>query len=46
MFVALAYGFVGFTGLMLLELLWLGWQHGRAEAKAAREKKPPARISN
>jgi hypothetical protein len=46
MSVALAYGFVGFTGLMVLGLLWLGWEHGRAEAKAEREKKPPARSSN
>jgi len=46
MFVALAYGFVGFTGLMVLGLLWLGWQHRRVEARAEREKKPPARISN
>jgi len=46
MFVALAYGFVGFTGLMVLGLLWLGWEQRRVEAKAEREKKPPAGISN
>jgi hypothetical protein len=46
MFVALAYGFVGFTGLMVLGLLWLGWEQRRVEVKAEREKKPPARISN
>jgi hypothetical protein len=46
MFHALAYGFVGFTGLMVLGLLWMAWEHRRAEAKAGREKKPPARISN
>jgi hypothetical protein len=46
MFHALAYGFVGFTGLMVLGLLWMAWEHRRAEAKAGREKKLPARIPN
>jgi len=46
MFLTLAYGFVGFTGLMVLGLLWMAWENRRIEAKAEREKKPPARTSN
>jgi hypothetical protein len=44
MFLTLAYGFVGFTGLMVLGLLWMAWENRRIEAKAEREKNPPARI--
>jgi len=31
---------------MVLGLLWLWWEQRRVEAKAEREKKSPARISN
>jgi hypothetical protein len=46
MFLTSAYSFLGFTGLMVVGMLWMAWEHRRTEAKARHEKKPPARISS
>jgi hypothetical protein len=46
MFQLMAYGFVGFTAMMVLALLWMGWEHRRDEAKAGRAKLSPPTISN
>ncbi len=32
-FMALAYGFVGFTTFLVLLLLWLAWDHRRSESE-------------
>jgi hypothetical protein len=49
MYLAMAYGLGIATVLMLLALLWLGWENRRDEieaAKAQREKKSAPKISN
>jgi hypothetical protein len=47
MYLAMAYGLGVATALMVLALLWLGWENRRDEALAARaqRKKPTPRIS-
>jgi hypothetical protein len=49
MYLAMAYGLGAITSLMVLALLWLGWEHRRDEARAAkaqRERRSPPRILN
>jgi hypothetical protein len=46
MYLALAYGLVTFTILIVLWLLWLGWENSRDQMRAEREKKSPPAISN
>jgi hypothetical protein len=44
----MAYGLGAVTSLMVLALLWLGWENNRDEARAAkarREKRAPPGIS-
>ena len=38
MYHLLAYGFVGFTIIMVVAVLWMGWEHRRDERKAERER--------
>jgi hypothetical protein len=45
MYLALAYGLVAFTILVVLWLLWLGWENRRDQVRAERERKLPATIS-
>jgi hypothetical protein len=40
MFLAMAYGLAVATALMVLALLWLGWEQKRGEAKAERAAMP------
>ena len=40
MFLAMAYGLAVVTALMVVALLWLGWEQKRDEAKAARAAMP------
>jgi hypothetical protein len=49
MYLAMAYGLGVCTVLMVLALLWLGWENRRDEieaAKAKRVKKSAPKISN
>jgi hypothetical protein len=43
MFLAMAYCLAVATALMVLALLWLGWEHRRDEARAVRANKVAAR---
>jgi hypothetical protein len=45
MYLALAYGLVAFTILVVPWLLWLGWENRRDQVRAERERKLPATIS-
>lgn len=36
MFIALAYGFVGFTIALVLMLFWLAWEHRQLERSSRR----------
>ena len=46
-FDALAWGFVGFTALLVMGVLWLWWEQSRDVARdVARQKKTPPKISN
>ena len=42
MYLTIAYGLAVATALMGLALLWLGWEHRRAEAKAKHENRVAA----
>jgi hypothetical protein len=49
MYLVMAYCLGAFTALMVLGLLWLGWEHRRDEAQAAkaqRESRSPSKISS
>lgn len=49
MYLVMAYCLGAFTALMVLTLLWLGWEHRQDEvraAKAQREKRSPPNISS
>jgi hypothetical protein len=37
-FDALAYGFVIFTALLVIGLLWLGWEHRRDVARGTKRR--------
>ena len=39
MYLAIAYGLGAFTTLMVLTLLWLGWENRSERARAEREKR-------
>jgi hypothetical protein len=45
MYLAIAYGLGVCTSLMVLALLWLGWENRRNEALAERARKPAPKIS-
>ena len=45
MYLALAYGLVAFTILVVPWLLWLGWENRRDQVRAERERKLPTTIS-
>jgi len=38
MYLIMAYCFGAFTTLLVLGLLWLGWQHNREEARQRKEQ--------
>jgi hypothetical protein len=44
MYLAMAYGLGVCTSLMVLALLWLGWENRRDEALAARAEKAARKI--
>ena len=49
LYLALAYGLGIFTVVMVLALLWLGWENRREQAEASkveRAKKSASKISN
>jgi hypothetical protein len=46
MYLVMAYCLGVFTALMVLALLWLGWENRRDEARAEREKKLPQKIAS
>ena len=45
MYLAMAYGLGVCTFLMVLALLWLGWEHRRDEALALRAEKAARKLS-
>jgi hypothetical protein len=46
MYLAMAYGLGVVTVLMVLALLWLGWEKRRDEARAVKAQKSAPKISN
>jgi hypothetical protein len=46
MYLAIAYCLGAFTALMVLTLLWLGWENRRDQVRAERERRSTPKISS